>query len=307
MLDKILNESDPFLDTQETSEYLAIIRSPYSGVGEKHHILPVSIFPEYSKEPWNIVNLSYAEHYRCHELLPFMVDGRARISMQYAWNHMASRLRGVKVDAAAYAQLKSEFSKTVSKQFKGCKCPWTTERLLKDNPSKLDSVKQKKAAKWEIYWANPDNIKFRAENNPNKGKKFPERGAAISAAKKGRPSGTKGLKRSSEYVTNNLLGEKNPMARAVICDGLRFPTATDAGAHFGYTKQAVMYWIKKGRFHYEGDAPKEYVPTDFRTSRISVDGVEFATMSEAAKHFEVTTATLRNWIKSGKATKLPKE
>jgi hypothetical protein len=29
---------------------------------EKHHILPRSTFPEYEKESWNIVELSYEDH-----------------------------------------------------------------------------------------------------------------------------------------------------------------------------------------------------------------------------------------------------
>jgi hypothetical protein len=33
---------------------------------EKHHILPVSIFPEFKDEEWNIIELTYEDHKLCH-------------------------------------------------------------------------------------------------------------------------------------------------------------------------------------------------------------------------------------------------
>ena len=36
---------------------------------ERHHILPRSMFPEFIKDEWNIVKLSYSNHVKAHELL----------------------------------------------------------------------------------------------------------------------------------------------------------------------------------------------------------------------------------------------
>lgn len=287
MINTVISSLKPFIECSETDEYLKIVYSNYNGLGEKHHILPESIYPEYAQCEWNLINLTYENHYRVHELLPFMLEGQNKYKMLCAWNQMCGRTKGEFIDAKRYAELKIAFSE--------------------NNPSKLDSVKQKKAEKWKQYWADPEIRAYRDSTNTNKGKKFPERGAKISAAKKGKPNGTKGIKKPKDFTEKYLRGGNNPMAKAVICDGIRFPTITEAGKHFGYTKQAVMYWLKKGRFYYEGEEPKEYIPIDSRTSGILVNGVKFDTMNSAAMHFDVTTVTLRNWIKSGKATKLPKE
>jgi hypothetical protein len=43
---------------------------------EKHHILPRSIFPEYEKESWNIVELSYEDHVDAHLYLFKAINNR---------------------------------------------------------------------------------------------------------------------------------------------------------------------------------------------------------------------------------------
>lgn len=37
--------------------------------GEKHHVLPKSLFPEYTKSKWNIAKVTHREHFICHRLL----------------------------------------------------------------------------------------------------------------------------------------------------------------------------------------------------------------------------------------------
>jgi len=41
----------------------------YDGEWEKHHILPVSIFPEFEKNPDNITKIPYKAHFLCHYFL----------------------------------------------------------------------------------------------------------------------------------------------------------------------------------------------------------------------------------------------
>ena len=42
---------------------------PESEYGQKHHILPKSLYPQYKNTKTNIVKLTYREHYICHWLL----------------------------------------------------------------------------------------------------------------------------------------------------------------------------------------------------------------------------------------------
>ena len=116
MLQDKLNELRPFKDCEEANEYLKITSVPYYGRGEVHHILPEKLYPEYSNCKWNVVNLSYEDHYRVHELLPFMLEGKPRGSMLYAWNMMCGRTQGEFIDKLKYAELRKMHSERVSQQ-----------------------------------------------------------------------------------------------------------------------------------------------------------------------------------------------
>lgn len=75
---------------------------------EKHHILPKSMFKEFVKCGWNLVNLSYRNHYRAHEILPFICIQKPHIAkMSYAWAITCYTKDTSKfIDVALYEQLK---------------------------------------------------------------------------------------------------------------------------------------------------------------------------------------------------------
>jgi hypothetical protein len=75
---------------------------------EKHHILPRSLFPEFIKAKWNIVKLTYKDHYRAHEILPFICIQKHHIAkMSYAWAITCHTKDTSKfIDARLYEQLK---------------------------------------------------------------------------------------------------------------------------------------------------------------------------------------------------------
>lgn len=64
-------------DTQQTNKhflnrYIKFIQNcilPENAYFEKHHILPRSIFPEFARENWNIVHLTYNQHRVAHKIL----------------------------------------------------------------------------------------------------------------------------------------------------------------------------------------------------------------------------------------------
>lgn len=60
---------DRFADNEFTTKYFELCSEPFDGKGEKHHILPRSMWPEYASCSWNLVNLSYQDHYQAHEML----------------------------------------------------------------------------------------------------------------------------------------------------------------------------------------------------------------------------------------------
>ena len=100
---------------QAVREYNSIIEyrksnPPADGVyTETHHVIPRSCGGEDSVD--NLVVLTAQEHYRAHELLPFIYGcGDNHDSMVYAWN-MMSRCDGVerRLTADEYAYLREEF------------------------------------------------------------------------------------------------------------------------------------------------------------------------------------------------------
>ena len=94
-------------------EYISIILYrqqdplPEGVYGERHHIIPRSCGG--CNKKWNLVKLTRQEHYKAHELLPFIyTEGEAHAKMVYAWNQMNGRVNGKEVDAGTYARLKEE-------------------------------------------------------------------------------------------------------------------------------------------------------------------------------------------------------
>lgn len=112
-----------FNDSEVTKEYFEVCsRVTDSKESEVHHILPVSIFPQYVKASWNLVRLSYQNHYKAHELLPWMCISYEHLSsMLSAWSLIHSTREDLVVDAEMYAKLKSAQAKAMSIKMSGDK------------------------------------------------------------------------------------------------------------------------------------------------------------------------------------------
>jgi hypothetical protein len=62
-------------NTHLIRRYIGLLSSDIVG-GERHHILPKSIFPEYKNCDWNIVKVSLRKHYILHLILHKMLGGK---------------------------------------------------------------------------------------------------------------------------------------------------------------------------------------------------------------------------------------
>lgn len=87
--------------------------------GEVHHILPRSIGGMDISQ--NLVKLTPEEHYRCHELLPFIyTKGKAHRAMVNAWWLLAhDKRRKVAISQERYGVLKREHAKMMSERMTG--------------------------------------------------------------------------------------------------------------------------------------------------------------------------------------------
>lgn len=109
-------------------EYFDIIvnrlRNPLSKgeYGERHHIYPKSCGGWNLK--CNLVRLTPEEHYRCHELLPYIFeDGEEHDSMLYAWGMMAFTRKNIPISKDKYGELKRKFRDLMSRTHIGV-APW---------------------------------------------------------------------------------------------------------------------------------------------------------------------------------------
>lgn len=127
------------------AEYNSIIlnrqRNPLqlAEYGEVHHIVPRSCGGCNAK--WNLVRLTPEEHYRVHELLPFIyTEGKEHAKMICAWNRMRNRA-GEEIDAEVYGQLKREFQRVQSESKIGNS--WNKgKRLSEETKQKLSESKK---------------------------------------------------------------------------------------------------------------------------------------------------------------------
>lgn len=81
---------------------------------ENHHILPRSLFPEFSLEKWNQVLLTADEHLLCHKLLTLFTRGEAQKAMFNAYWNMATRtnseMKRVVLSHVEYRELREKIS-----------------------------------------------------------------------------------------------------------------------------------------------------------------------------------------------------
>lgn len=84
---------------------------------EKHHILPVSLFPELSKEKSNIINISLREHYLAHWLLAKTFGGK----MWFAFNQMKRTIKNSRKNSILYEYSKKYIKNLISINNKGLK------------------------------------------------------------------------------------------------------------------------------------------------------------------------------------------
>lgn len=84
-----------FEDNELTAKYFEICSVVHEGKGERHHILPRSMWPEYEFCSWNLVNLSVEDHYKAHEVLPqICIVDFDRQNMLFGWNMLSGKTKG---------------------------------------------------------------------------------------------------------------------------------------------------------------------------------------------------------------------
>jgi transposase-like protein len=314
-----------FIDNQYREEYLNIVSTPHDGKGEVHHILPKCIYPEYIKESWNLVNLSYANHYRCHEILPFMVLGdEQKLKMLQAWNFICGVTSGEFVNQSEYVALRQNLYEMLSASMSGeGNHQYGNRGELNHNYGKVGPNKGR-------IWSSDTIYKFhlanKGENNNMFGKKQSDHTKKlIGDANRGAKNywyGKTTSDRQKEVTSKRCLGlartkeEKEKIGKAasfeVEKDGVIFPSQVAMARHFGVSKSTVGIWVRLGKVRQLNPEKRPNRTGGSKTPRkvrLLINGIEYPSAAEASKALGVSVGTLYNWRKKGlvKPLDTPKE
>lgn len=81
---------------------------PEDVYGQKHHVLPKSLYPQYKNTKANLVKLTAREHYICHHLLwkyyASIGDKNSMYKMVLAWQRMCKNTQGLTVSNKMFQQ-----------------------------------------------------------------------------------------------------------------------------------------------------------------------------------------------------------
>lgn len=220
-----------FKQCPETDKYFDLLVE--SDVGEKHHILPRSMYPEYILEKWNIIKLSYANHYKVHELLPYMVEGTDKYKMLHAWNLICGVTRGAFVDVDRYSELKSQHAEMCCGENNVC-----FNRVGDKHPLFGKSHSEETRDRMRNSHKNQSEQTRKRKSESRKGKKHEQYVKdKIAASKIGKPR--------PQHVKDALSLARS---RPVMIGGVRYKSIVEASRLLGVSRRKIYDGIDKGDY-----------------------------------------------------------
>lgn len=177
----------------------------------KHHILPKSMYPEYAKVAWNIVRLTYQNHYKVHAILAQICMSQEHTNkMSVAFGLMRKSSNSI-LDAETYDKLRRQHVTAISGEnhYLYGK-PMTEERrhlllATRIGSKASDETKRKMSLCHKGKKLSTEHIDKIVLANTGR-KASDETKAKLSAIRKGR-------KFTSEHkanISSSLMGEKHP-------------------------------------------------------------------------------------------------
>lgn len=131
---------------------------------ELHHILPKSLFPEYSnlkKNSWNKIHLTYREHFIAHWLLYKSIKHPKTTFAFWAMHHQQSSTRDTlrSTPSVVYSTLREQAAKFQSSERKGVKLSDDVRKRMKDQ---RNTVESRILNSWNQLCINPMYQKYKS-------------------------------------------------------------------------------------------------------------------------------------------------
>ena len=118
-----------------TNRYIKFLtsRTTSTDYTESHHILPKSLFPQFSNDPDNLIKLTAREHYIAHWMLYkiFPNSHPMRIAfwcMNNNWQNSKTQTRYYRISSRVYESLRKEVSKEMSARM-STNNPYTQQKI----------------------------------------------------------------------------------------------------------------------------------------------------------------------------------
>lgn len=171
------------------NDYISVVtKPPKTNHTEKHHILPVSLFPEYKNDPENIVLLDVLDHLQAHEILAKTKDPKMVLAFWFMFSCSERRYSKLSDDEKTKLKTKYELARI---EMKTVKSEWAKTRV-----GKLNSMFGKPQTEYAKTIA--------SKTHKNKILDLSHR-QAISKAQKGIPKKTKKCKYCHKDIAVNLI------------------------------------------------------------------------------------------------------
>jgi len=315
---KILNDKN--VDNRWLNRYFKMIDyfEAYEGEGEKHHILPKSIFPQFIKNAENILKVSYKGHFIIHYILSkvFLSNNEKR-KMIFAFNQM----RRISKNNILYEYNRKNISKAISENNRNriiiSNETTQTQKTIKNFLSIPDGFKKgllvKNKEKRKLFHSkniivkNSEGYIFpvsRTNENFLKGNLFHYNKGSVKSMTTKEKISNNGIKNRKSYTN----GEKVIFLK----EGEVVPTGYVLGNCF--SKQNCVlnknkFWFhnketgKNIRLKKEDKVPKGYVKNRLKFNNVGSTGMSWYTNFKENKMF-LRGEQPSNWFKGLKNQKL---
>lgn len=126
---------------------------------EKHHIIPKSICPEFSKESWNIVLLTAKEHFICHWILIKCTKNELQWKM-YKALHKMTRSTGKRILSSAQYEIARKYNSLYMRENNPAKKIEVRKKMSDSakNRTVSEETKIKMSKNNARYWKNKENV-----------------------------------------------------------------------------------------------------------------------------------------------------
>lgn len=195
---------------------------------ELHHILPRSLFPDYSSSDWNIVVVSLREHYILHIILAKALEDSSMWRSVYCMSNFKKYIFGVSSKVFESSKIKSKLYMSGINHPNHRGVQWSEEARIKRSKEMTNN-------QYALGSRHNNGFKLR-QSKRYRGKSYEERHGEEKAKqlKHQRSLSMKEVSANRDYADEN-----NPKARKCLIEDQIFNTVKEVMEYYNFSRQTV--------------------------------------------------------------------